>query len=75
MASANGGFIPASPPPEGVTPNFENGESIAYRLFVSAIVFSVLSLVVLLARLFSAAFILKKWRLDDSKFLSQSPKD
>jgi len=67
MSSLDSGFLAASPPPSGVTPDFVNGESIAYRLFVVAIVFSVLALAFLSARLFTAASIQKKWHLNDSK--------
>jgi hypothetical protein len=67
MSSPDGGFLAASPPPPGVTPDPVNGESIAYRLFIVAIFFSVLALVFLSARLFTAAFIQKKWHPDDSK--------
>ncbi|KAK4448867.1 hypothetical protein QBC34DRAFT_406270 [Podospora aff. communis PSN243] len=66
MSSADGGFVAASPPPPGVTPDFVNGENIAYRLFVVAIFFSVLALLFLSARLFTAASIQKKWHPDDS---------
>ena len=70
MGSADGGInlnliIPALPPPPGVTSNFENPESLAYRLFIVAIFFPVLAFAFLSLRLFSAAFILKKWHLDD----------
>jgi len=67
MSSPHDGFLAASPPPPGVTPDFVNGESIAYRLFIVAILFSVLALVFLSARLFTAAFIQKKWHTDDCK--------
>jgi hypothetical protein len=66
MSSVEAGFVAASPPPPGVTPDFVNGESIAYRLFVVAIFFSVLALLFLSARLFTAASIQKKWHPDDS---------
>ncbi|GAB1315631.1 hypothetical protein MFIFM68171_05841 [Madurella fahalii] len=65
MRSANGSIIAALPPPPGVIPDFENGENIAYRLFIVAIFFSVLSLLSVSARLFSAHVILKKWHPDD----------
>jgi hypothetical protein len=71
MSSSDGGFVAASPPPPGVTPDFVNGESIAYRLFVVAIFFSVLALLFLSARLFTAASIQKKWHPDDSKWALQ----
>lgn len=53
------------PPPPDVTPNFENPESIAYRMYIVAIFFPVLALVFLSTRLYSASFILKKWHADD----------
>lgn len=68
MSSPDGGFVPASPPPPGVTPDFVNGESIAYRLFVVAIFFSVLALVFVSARLFIALSLQKKWCPDDGKW-------
>ncbi|KAL1840772.1 hypothetical protein VTJ49DRAFT_7727 [Mycothermus thermophilus] len=65
MASADGTFIPAAPPPEGVTPNFENPEWIGYRLIIVAVVFPVLASCFLVPRLWSAAFIIKRWHPDD----------
>lgn len=65
MNSTDGAIIPASPPPAGVTADFVNGENIAYRLFIVAIFFPVMALLFLSIRLYSAAFILRKWRLDD----------
>ena len=68
MSSADGAVMGAAPPPSGVTPNFDNPESIGYRLIVVAVVFPVLALCFLLPRLYSATFILKKWRPDDCMF-------
>lgn len=68
MAS-DGTIIPAMPPPPGVTPNFENPEWIGYRLIIVAVVFPVIALCFLLPRLWSAAFIIKKWHPDDCKSL------
>ncbi|KAK3385343.1 hypothetical protein B0H63DRAFT_181798 [Podospora didyma] len=59
------GIIGAFPPPEGVTPNFTNPESIAYRLIIVAVVFPVLSLCFLIPRLYTANFILRRWHADD----------
>ncbi|KAK5651200.1 hypothetical protein OQA88_12707 [Cercophora sp. LCS_1] len=69
MDTANGGIVAASPPPPGVTPDFDNGESVAYQFFVVSILFALLALAFLSTRLFSASFILKKWHLDDSLIL------
>lgn len=57
----------AAPPPPGVTPNFEEPEWIGYRLIIVSVVFLVMSVVFLVPRLYSAAFIIKKWHPDDCK--------
>lgn len=67
MSSADGAIMAASPPPPGVTPNFENPEWIGYRLIIVSVVFLVMSVVFLVPRLYSAAFIIKKWHPDDCK--------
>jgi hypothetical protein len=67
MSATDGVVMGAAPPPPGVTPNFENPESIGYRLVIVAVVFSVLSLSFLIPRLYSAGFILRKWHADDCK--------
>lgn len=71
MSSADGAVIPATPPPLGVTPNFENPEWIGYRLIIVSAVFPVLSLCFLIPRLYSAAFIIRKWHNDDCKAMPQ----
>ncbi|KAK0721237.1 hypothetical protein B0T21DRAFT_386173 [Apiosordaria backusii] len=53
------------PPPPGVTPNFEDGESIGYQLVIVAVVFPVLALCFLVPRLYTASYILRKWHPDD----------
>ncbi|KAM7207889.1 hypothetical protein V8F20_001683 [Naviculisporaceae sp. PSN 640] len=62
----NGTSYPgAGEPPPGVTPNFENPESIGYRLIIVAAVFPAFTGVFLLLRLYTAQFILKRWHIDD----------
>ncbi|KAK4234792.1 hypothetical protein C8A03DRAFT_18371 [Achaetomium macrosporum] len=65
MSSAEGATMGAAPPPEGATPNFENPEWIGYRLIIVSAVFPAFALCFLLPRLYSAAFIIRKWHPDD----------
>ena len=51
----------------GVTPSGEEPEWIGYRLIIVSVVFLVMSVVFLVPRLYSAAFIIKKWHPDDCK--------
>jgi hypothetical protein len=60
MSSADG-MLP------GVTPDGGEPEWIGYRLIIVSVVFLVMSLVFLVPRLYSAAFIIKKWHTDDCK--------
>ncbi|KAM7221217.1 hypothetical protein V8F06_003392 [Rhypophila decipiens] len=55
----------AGHPPPGVIPNFDNPESIGYRLIIVASVFPVVTGVFLGLRLYTAAFILRRWHIDD----------
>ncbi len=72
MSSADGVVVGAAPPPEGVTPNFENPEWIGYRLVIVSVVFPVLSLCFLIPRLYAAGFILRKWHTDDCEVFYRS---
>lgn len=63
--SSSAEIIGAAPPPEDVTPNFVNPDSIAYRIIIVAVFFPVLTLIFLGIRLWAASFILKRWRFDD----------
>ncbi|KAK4155678.1 hypothetical protein C8A00DRAFT_31521 [Chaetomidium leptoderma] len=65
MSSADGTIMGAAPPPPGMMADFENPESISYRLIIVSVVFPFFALCFLLPRLYSAAFILKKWHPDD----------
>ena len=67
MSSADGVVVSAAPPPLGVVPNFENPESIGYRLVIVSVVFPVPSLCFLIPRLYVAGVILRKWHTDDCK--------
>jgi hypothetical protein len=58
-------FIPAAPPPPGVTPNFDNPAWIGYRLIIVSVVFPVFGLFFLIPRLYSAGAIIRKWHPDD----------
>lgn len=61
------GLVPAGPPPPGETPNFIDPESIGYRLTIVAVVFAVVTGIFVTLRLFTAAFILRRWHVDDCK--------
>lgn len=62
------GFPGAGPPPPGVIPAFDNPESIGYRLVIVASVFPAVTGLFLFLRLYTAAFILRKWHIDDCAF-------
>jgi hypothetical protein len=69
MSSSNATMVGMMPPPEGVTPNITNPDSIGYRMLIIAILFPILCAPILAARLWSAAFIIRRWHLDDCKFV------
>ncbi|KAK0635966.1 hypothetical protein B0T17DRAFT_482035 [Bombardia bombarda] len=52
-------------PPPGVTPNFDNPESISGRLIHAAAIWPIVTLPFVTLRLYTSGFILKKWHLDD----------
>ncbi|KAH8652703.1 hypothetical protein BGZ60DRAFT_420066 [Tricladium varicosporioides] len=58
-------IIGAGPAPSGVTPNFTNPDSIAYRLIIIAVVFPALSLTLLSARLYTKHFLVRSVDLAD----------
>ncbi|KAF4624782.1 hypothetical protein G7Y89_g13387 [Cudoniella acicularis] len=57
--------IGAFPPPEGTTLNFTDPESIGYRVIIPAVVFPVLAIPFLLARLYAKYFLIKHLHIDD----------
>ncbi|KAH6847666.1 hypothetical protein B0I37DRAFT_431444 [Chaetomium sp. MPI-CAGE-AT-0009] len=65
MSTADGSFMPAAPPPPGVTPNYGNPESRSHELIIVSVVFPVLSFFFFFPRLYSATFIIRKWHTDD----------
>ncbi|KAG2416238.1 hypothetical protein HFD88_007431 [Aspergillus terreus] len=57
--------VPAAPPPPGVTPNFDNPPSEEYEIYSISIAMCATATIVLLARLYTRAFILRATGLDD----------
>ncbi|KAL5365586.1 hypothetical protein BJX96DRAFT_179979 [Aspergillus floccosus] len=57
--------VPAAPPPPGVTPNFDNPPGEEYEIYSISIAMCATATVVLLARLYTRAFILRATGLDD----------
>ncbi|KAK4652873.1 hypothetical protein QC762_503260 [Podospora pseudocomata] len=51
--------------PAAPIPNYDNPESIGYRLITVAVVFPVLALCFLVPRLYTASHIIRKWHPDD----------
>lgn len=51
--------------PAAPIPNYDNPESIGYRLVIVAVVFPVLALCFLVPRLYTASHIIRKWHPDD----------
>lgn len=60
--------IGAGPAPSGITPNFVNPDSIAYRLIIIAVVFPALSLALLSARIYTKRFLVRSVDLADCMF-------
>lgn len=56
---------PAAPPPPGVTPNFTNPSGSEYEIYSVSIALCVTASLVLLARLYTRAYILRVFGLDD----------
>lgn len=57
--------IGASPPPPGVIPNFENPESIAYRVMIIAVFGPVIAIPVCCVRIYTKRCILQNLGFDD----------
>jgi len=60
-------IIGASPPPPGVTPNFVNPDTIAYRIILIAALCPAIAIPIWLLRLYTARFIVCRLHLDDCK--------
>jgi hypothetical protein len=61
-------LIGAWPPPDGVTANFVNPESIASEVIIAAIVCPVLTSILVGLRLYTVQNILRSWNASDGKF-------
>ncbi|KAL4890281.1 hypothetical protein BDV59DRAFT_204466 [Aspergillus ambiguus] len=57
--------MPAAPPPPGVTPNFKNPAGEEYEIYSVSIAMCATATVILLARLYTRAFLLRATGLDD----------
>ena len=64
-STAGDSFPGVIPPPPGQTANFVNPESIAVRLIIACVLGPVLSLVLLLLRLYTAWRVAQRVRVDD----------
>lgn len=60
---------PAAPPPEGVTPNFDNPDGSEYEIYSISIGMCAAATLVLVARLYTRTIILKALGIDDCVFL------
>ncbi|KAK3942479.1 hypothetical protein QBC46DRAFT_309058 [Diplogelasinospora grovesii] len=66
MNSTDGSIIGAGPPPPGITPNFVNpSESIAGRLILTAAIFPAFTVPIVILRLYTSGFIVRRWHADD----------
>jgi hypothetical protein len=70
MASTtpDGQPTPASPPPPGITSNWDNPESIYWQIPAVAAPFLALSIFFCALRLYTSGVITKRWHWDDSEF-------
>lgn len=59
--------VGAMPAPPDVTPNFENPESIAYRVIVASVLGPVITIPICLLRLYTKRCILRLVSYDDRK--------
>jgi hypothetical protein len=59
--------VGALPPPPGITPNFDNPESIAYRVIVAAVLGPVIATPLCFVRLYTRRYISQNPGLDDCK--------
>jgi hypothetical protein len=64
--NASDAVVGTVPPPAGVTPNFANPESIAYRVIITAALWPAFILPIVSLRLYTSGFILRKWHADDA---------
>jgi len=55
----------ALPPPPGVTPNFTNPESIAYRIIIASVLGPVITIPICIVRLYTKKYILRNVGYDD----------
>lgn len=60
--------VGAAPPPPGVTPNFEDPVSVAYRVYPTIALGSFLSISFLALRIYTKVRIIRKFGLDDGEF-------
>jgi len=67
MTSRDTSPVGAYPAPPGITPNFANPESIANQVIIAAIACPAFAIPIVLSRLYTSHFILRRWHLDDSK--------
>jgi hypothetical protein len=70
MSSNSSEIVGAWPPPEGVIPNFDNPESIAPRVIVTALVCPVVAVLFVLMRSYTKKVIFNRFDLDDCMCLS-----
>lgn len=69
MAPTDGVDYPGMlPPPPGVTPNFTNPDSMAWRLIVASVLCPVFATLFCLLRFYTARFVVRKIFRDDCKF-------
>jgi hypothetical protein len=67
VMTANG-TVGAFPPPPGVTPNFHNPESIAYRVIVASVLGPVVAIPLCILRLYSKRYVLRNTGYDDCEY-------
>ncbi|KAK3323097.1 hypothetical protein B0T19DRAFT_485546 [Cercophora scortea] len=64
--SSSTAIVGTLPPPPGVTANFDNPESIAGRLILAAAIWPAVTIPIVLLRLYTSSFIVRRWHRDDT---------
>jgi hypothetical protein len=70
MAPVNVTFVPAFPPPLGVTANFVNPPSISWQLYAFSLPFTGAATLFVALRLYARAYVLRFLGLDDREYSS-----
>jgi hypothetical protein len=65
----------AIPPPSGVTPNFTDPPSLQHIVLITNIIFTLVSALFVILRLYTTGFIIRSVGIDDCKYFDLSQDD